>query len=140
MTAADTARTRANAQEMPNQIKLLLPVSCLLAMSSCATVLVRSGNEVEPAHVFPATKIDACFFWDVGIKGDPFLKHPSVKSSPCQRLRDGVGAIMDFPFSVVTDSILLPSDLIRIERSDDEKTGSGEQGGGGNSPALSAPP
>ena len=105
-------------------------------MSSCATVFVRSDSAGEPAHVFPATKFDAKFFWSAGIKGEPLLApaDPNEKNSPGGRLAYGTGAIIDCPFSVVSDVILLPSDLIRIGGSKEHKNTKGEQDGGGNAP------
>jgi uncharacterized protein YceK len=116
------------AKEMPHQIKLLLTVSCILAMCSCATVIVRSDN-APPCHVFPATKFDAEAFWAMGVKGEPPLTmaDPSLKNGPGERLAYGAGAVIDCPFSVVTDLIFLPSDLIRIGQSKDEKKNPGEQ-------------
>jgi len=92
-------------------------------MSNCATVIVRSDSAAESVHVFPATKFDAEAFWVMGVKGEPPLTmaDPSLKNSPGERLAYGAGAVIDCPFSVVTDVILLPSDLIRIGRSKEEK-------------------
>lgn len=59
----------------------------------------------------------------MGVKGEPPLTmaDPNLKNSSVERLAYGAGAVIDCPFSVVTDVIMLPSDLIRIERSKDEK-------------------
>jgi uncharacterized protein YceK len=114
---------------MSDMIKLALAVLSIPAMSSCATVFVRSDSAGEPAHVFPATKFDAEFFWRAGIKGEPLLApaDPDNKNSPGARLAYGTGAIIDAPFSVVSDVILLPSDLIRIRGSKEDKKSKGEQ-------------
>lgn len=114
---------------IPVPINLALSVLCILAISSCATVIVRSDGAAEPAHVFPATKFDAEAFWAAGVKGEPpfTMADPNLKNSPVARLAYGAGAIVDCPFSVVTDVILLPSDLARIGRSKKEKKTNGEE-------------
>jgi uncharacterized protein YceK len=113
---------------MPHQIKLVSSFACILAMSSCATVFVRSDIATPPTHVFPATKFDAEAFWALGVKGEPPLRmaDPNLKNSLGERLAYGAGAVIDCPFSVVTDVIFLPSDLIRIGRSKTEKKTPGE--------------
>ena len=104
------------SQEMPNPIRFVLSVLCLLVMGSCATVIVRSDSGAEPGHVFPATKFDAEAFWAAGVKGEPpiTMADPNLRIGPGERLAYGAGSIIDMPFSVVSDVILLPPDLIRI--------------------------
>jgi uncharacterized protein YceK len=109
-------------------------------MSSCATGFVRSDSADQPNHVFPATKFDAEAFWRLGVKGEPPLTmvDPNLKNSLGERLVYGTGAVIDCPFSVITDVILLPSDIIRIGRFKTEKKSPGESGRGGRiAPATS---
>lgn len=91
----------------------------MLLMSGCATALVRSKDAVEHRHVYPATVLDAKFFWDAGLKGEPLFvsADPKARNGPVKRVAYGVGAIVDAPFSVAFDTLLLPVDLMR--RNDD---------------------
>jgi uncharacterized protein YceK len=97
--------------------KILYPIAAaaVLGGSGCASVFVRSKNTVEPDHVFPATAFDGQFFWSAGVKGEPLLATADVreKNKPMVRLAYGAGALIDLPFSVAFDTLLLPVDLIR---------------------------
>ena len=92
----------------------------LLLTSGCATVFVRSKSTVDPQHVFPATAFDGQFFWHSAIKGEPLFAtvDPNERLNPVARFAYGVGSIIDLPFSIVFDTILLPVDLSR-RRADD---------------------
>ena len=94
----------------------------VLLTSGCATVFVRSKSTLDPEHVFPATTFDAEFFWNAGVKGEPLFAtvDPKQKNNPVARLAYGVGGILDFPFSIVFDTILLPVDLSRPRKKGDD--------------------
>jgi uncharacterized protein YceK len=81
----------------------------------CATALVRSDGTDDPGHVYPATAFDGQFLWNAGIKGEPlFARHdPRDRNGPVTRIACGVGAVVDLPFSIVFDTLLLPLDLTR---------------------------
>jgi uncharacterized protein YceK len=91
----------------------MLGAACVVLTSGCATAFVRSKNTVAPQHVFPATAFDGQLFWNSGIKGEPLFAtvDPNAKNGPVMRVAYGVGAIIDLPFSIVFDTILLPMDL-----------------------------
>ena len=94
----------------------------VLVTSGCATAFVRSKSTVAPKHVFPATTFDAQFFWDAGVKGEPlFATVDRQKNNPAARLAYGVGGIIDLPFSIVFDTILLPVDLSRHRAATEDK-------------------
>lgn len=86
-----------------------------MAASGCATAIVRSDSTVTSQHIFPATTIDAQFFWDIGLRGKPLFASadPNARCGPVAKLGYSVGAIADSPFSVAFDTLLLPVDLIR---------------------------
>ena len=93
----------------------VLAAAGVLATSGCATAFVRSKNTVDPQHVFPATAFDGEFVFEAGLKGEPLFApaDPKARNSPPARVAFCVGAIIDLPFSVVFDTILLPADLFR---------------------------
>lgn len=98
--------------------------------SGCATVFVRSPGAVAPEHVFPATVFDAQMFWEAGVKGEPLfvMAERDAKSSPFVRVACSLGAIIDAPFSIAFDTLLLPVDLTRAKRGVDEREINGEKG------------
>ena len=100
--------------------------------SGCATVFVRS--ESSPEHVFPATTFDAQFLWDDGVKGEPVFvaSDPEDRSSPVARLAYVLGGILDLPFSITFDTILLPLDLSRSGAPAGNKDAKGEPDGEAN--------
>ena len=104
--------------------------AAVLMTSGCATVLVRSPGADDGEHVFPATVFDAEMFWEVGVKGEPLFEMADrdAKSSPFARFAYGLGAIIDMPFSIAFDTILLPVDLVRAKRRVDEQDINGEDG------------
>jgi len=91
----------------------MLGAACVVLTSGCATAFVRSKHTVAPQHVFPATAFDGQLFWNSGFKGEPLFAtvDPNAKNGPVRRVAYGVGAIIDLPFSIVFDTILLPMDL-----------------------------
>ena len=119
-----------------------LGVVLLTLTTGCATVFVRSESTVPPEHVFPATTFDAQFLWHNGLKGEPLLAatDPNARSGPPARMAYTLGAVLDFPFSVAFDTILVPMDLIRA-RGPAENTETGEPDGAadGSPPSPSEP-
>jgi hypothetical protein len=69
-------------------------------------------------------------FWEMGVKGEPpFVRvDRDAKSSPFARFAYSLGAIIDTPFSITFDTILLPVDLIRARRRGDERGRDDETG------------
>ena len=100
----------------------IMGATSLLITSGCATVFVRSKSIVDPQHVFPATAFDGQFFWRSGIQGEPLFAtvDPKERLNPVARFACGVGSIIDLPFSIVFDTILLPFDLSRGRTGDTE--------------------
>src|SRR5436190_676186 len=92
----------------------------LLFMSGCATVFMRLQSNSHPEQVFPATTFDAGFFWDAAVKGEPLFArlNSDQKNGPVARLAYGVGSIIDLPFSIAFDTLLLPLDLLRPKKED----------------------
>jgi uncharacterized protein YceK len=104
----------------------------VLITSGCATAFVRSKNTAVPEPVFPATTFDAQFFWESGVKGEPLFatNDPKVKNGPLARLAYGLGGIIDLPFSIVFDTILLPFDLSRPKTPAEDGDTKGKQNDG----------
>ena len=98
-------------------IRTVVLMSVLLT-SGCATALIRSDGIADSEHVYPATVVDAQLFSEVGIKGKPLFAStdPKTRTGPVNRLAYGVGAVIDMPFSIVFDTVLLPVDLIGTNR------------------------
>jgi uncharacterized protein YceK len=101
-----------------------------LMTSGCATVFVRSPGAWAPEHVFPATVFDAQMFWEAGVKGEPLfaMADRDAKNSPFARVACSLGALIDAPFSIAFDTVLLPVDLFRAKRGVDERDLNGEKG------------
>ena len=93
--------------------------------SGCATVLVRSPDAGAPEHVFPATVFDAQMFWEAGVNGEPLFVRvdPDERNNSFARVAFGLGSMIDAPFSIAFDTILLPVDLIRAKRRVEEGEG-----------------
>jgi uncharacterized protein YceK len=100
----------------------LLAVLGIAMTSGCATSFVRSQDTSGPAHVFPASSLDAWCFWHCGIRGKPLFAttDPNSRSHPFTRVSFGVGATTDIPISILSDTILLPLDMTRSRTSRDE--------------------
>ena len=113
-----------------NKLTRLFVLVVVFTTSSCATLFVRSESTDKSKHVYPATVSDANFFWDCSIKGDPPFKlaDSKVKTQPFFRAGYGVAAVIDLPFSIVSDTIMLPVDLHRslTPTEEDEKINASE--------------
>ena len=101
-------------------VVILIGTSSLLLTSGCATAFVRSKSTVEPQHAYPATALDGELLWRSGVKGEPLFATttPNERINPLARLASGAGCIMDLPFSIVFDTVMLPVDLSRGRRND----------------------
>ncbi len=99
--------------------------------SGCATAFVRSENAVHSQHVFPATALDAQFLWHNGLKGEPLFAtiDPNERNRPPARIAYTLGAVVDFPVSVVFDTILVPVDLMRSKAPAENRDNKGEPDG-----------
>ncbi len=108
--------------------------ACVVITSGCATTFVRSESTVAPQHVFPATAFDGQFFWNSGVKGEPLFAtgDPKAKNGAVARVAYGFGAIIDLPFSIVFDTILLPIDLTRSGTPAEDRGTKGEPNGTAN--------
>jgi uncharacterized protein YceK len=85
--------------------------------SGCATIFIRSDSASLPKHVYPATAFDAQFFWGCSVRGRHPIDTPdsTTQIHPMTRVAFGVGSTIDFPFSIVTDTIFFPADLYRLK-------------------------
>src|SRR5262245_24024978 len=102
----------------------VIGVAGVLMTSGCATAFVRSKSTVDPEHAFPATAFDAQCFWNAGVKGEPLFAtvDPTQKNNPVARVAYAVGGVIDLPFSILFDTILLPVDLSRPRKEDKDAT------------------
>ena len=81
----------------------MLAMCITLILCGCATVVVRNHNLNDLASgsdrgrkIYPATRMDSSWVgWSVHEK-NPFLF---------------LGTLIDFPFSIITDTVLLPYDV-----------------------------
>lgn len=92
----------------------------------CATAFIRSDTSTGAVLVYPATTFDAQCLWECGIKGEhPLAMADSgAKSPPVVRTALGVGSLIDLPFSLVSDTVLLPVDLYRLGSQSEAVAGS----------------
>lgn len=97
--------------------------------TGCTTLYMRSESTGVTKHVYPATVFDAQCFWKLGIKGEPPLAMPdsATRSRPLTRAALGVGSVIDLPFSIVSDTVMLPVDLYRLSNSPDKLKTNNEQ-------------
>jgi len=111
-------------------MNMILALSVLFT-SSCATIFVRSDSTSKPVNVYPATRFDAEFMWESGVKGEPLLAipNPNVKNGPVTRLAYIIGGILDLPVSLLSDTIMIPFDLLAVP---DKQNRTGEQVSVGN--------
>jgi uncharacterized protein YceK len=99
----------------------------VLFASGCATAFERSSSTDDSEHVFPATTFDAQCFWESGVKGEPLMapSDSNDRNGPAARFAWGVGSVVDLPFSIVVDMILLPYDLLRPKTPDKVRESNG---------------
>jgi uncharacterized protein YceK len=114
------SRQGAKSPRKSFQVVRVLALASVVITSGCATALVRDSGERK--HAFPATTVDAEFLWDCGVKGKPLFGtlDREKRSDAGTRVARSIGAIVDLPFSIATDTILLPFDLLR-RKADPEK-------------------
>ncbi len=133
---SSAARVSSGVRHMKSQRSSKVVESLAAAMlaltaltSGCATVFVRSENTVHSQHVFPATSFDAQFLWHNGLKGEPLFAttDPNERNGPPARIAYTLGAVVDFPFSVAFDTILVPVDLIQCRAPADSRDNKGDQ-------------
>ncbi len=102
---------------MKHVLQWLLLTGALCA-SGCATGLVRTQPEKPPPGLYPATKLDCgCFIWGVGIRGSSSgSPEDAQRAGPLQRVMATLCGVLDLPFSLVTDTVFIPSDIRRIQQ------------------------
>jgi uncharacterized protein YceK len=107
----------------------IVATASIMITSGCATALVRDAG--KPQHVFPATTFNAQFFWDCGVKGKPLFAtlDRNKRNHPVARVANGIGAIVDLPFSIASDTILLPVDLFQSKTDAGRTTAKSEPDG-----------
>lgn len=105
-----------------------MKICCILAVaslfiSSCSTAFVRGGGDDGFERFYPATTFNAGLVWEASIKGNlPIAMAEDEEKAPIvSRLMFLVGGVVDLPFSVAFDTLLLPWDIARyFVRSDDD--------------------
>lgn len=95
-----------------------LPVVLALVLlnSSCATLLVRTDATDRNEHVYPATVVDAEGIWDCGVKGQHpmVIENPKARMNPFARTAFGLAFLIDMPFSIISDTVMLGPDVYRL--------------------------
>ena len=90
---------------------------------------MRSSPAPDIGPVYPATAVDGLWIYQTGILGEPPLATgEGEKMNPMRRLVYPVGGLIDLPISIVTDTVLLPYDLYKLSKTNDEKEGTIEPG------------
>jgi uncharacterized protein YceK len=96
---------------------------CLLALTGCSTLMVRDpGSDCErrnlPRMLYPATQGD--------FRSIRFIATETFSEHPLSAIMWSTVCIIDVPFSLISDTIFLPHDLVEIRRekhSAEEKQG-----------------
>lgn len=72
-----------------SKVVYVLGVACITLTSGCATAFVRSKSTGDPEHVYPATTLDAFFFWNCAILGKgPLPADPSYRVNLPDRITE----------------------------------------------------
>jgi len=135
------------------QIKIavsILGAAGALFISGCATAFVRSENTRNSPRAFPATAFDGEVFCESVIKGVPLgmvQADPNASNGPVARFACAVGVVIDLPFSIVSDTLLLPVDLNRSRtpatksdaKGEPDPPAHGSQPAGSNSDRMTPP-
>ena len=111
--------------------KFLLAFLPAVLLSSCATTIVRTESRPHSTPVYPATAFDGEFVWETSVKGRPLaptcllhrlLKQDCPKNGPIGRLAALAAGIIDLPFSLVSDTLVLPKDIWVWHRTRNDQT------------------
>jgi uncharacterized protein YceK len=92
---------------------VIIPLLLFFAPTGCASLGVRTGMYSERADLYPATAVDAGILTYVVTK--PFISQLDPTFSP--DAQEGLvylfvpASIIDLPFAVAVDTLLLPYDL-----------------------------
>jgi uncharacterized protein YceK len=88
-------------------------VTLCLIVSGCGTVAVTGERFLDPKPVglYPATRMDAALVHDSATGGTFIFREPFYLST--------VLFTIDLPISVVTDTLLLPVDIIALHRDEE---------------------
>lgn len=88
-------------------MKIVLQLIILMFLTGCAAIASRTGTEPVEC-IYPASSLDAAV-----IHG---AISPKEEGSLPVAIIFGVGAVMDFPLSVVLDTLSLPADAINSRK------------------------
>lgn len=115
----------------PRFPKVAIASVMAIFLSSCASMTIRSGEPPAKDLVFGATRMDLGMLWENGVRGDPvFQMAPawdsqtgvsSPKADPLTRAIVAFGCLFDLPFSLVSDTLFLPFDLLWPEQTEPAK-------------------
>ena len=97
--------------------QILTVVLLMSAVSGCGTVLSRPKPAVVQDGLYPATRTDGTLIWAGVTTGNCFFKQKGERW-----LYDAMGYTViplcfavDIPFSIVTDTVMLPFDIYRTK-------------------------
>jgi hypothetical protein len=99
----------------------------IFILTSCATTVVRTGfphslskHDQELMRFYPATILDG---GSIYLALSPGLeKEPILESVWKRRVILFIGGLIDMPFSLISDTVILPYDIyLFVKRPDDEE-------------------
>ena len=96
------------AKVRKEKMKCKLIIIALFCLNGCATSVYRFGEnhpEYSPKGIYPAVKTDFNFM--------EYVMNEGGGAPWFIVLATGVGVTIDIPFSFVTDTILIPYDLLK---------------------------
>jgi len=104
---------------------LRLIVLCTFFTAGCSTLMVRDpgagcGGDGGPKGLYPATQGD---FRSIG-----WICSDLVKEHPLEAIPSLLMCVIDIPFSLIFDTVLLPYDLTHLQRGKSTAAESKESG------------
>jgi uncharacterized protein YceK len=102
--------------EIMKQAQVILAILGVLLCSGCGTILVRTGAAADVKRPYPATRVDAQV---VSVWGE---EHNSGDIGQEYFRLASPFFLVDFPVSLITDTLCLPWDLLSKPREAESPT------------------
>jgi uncharacterized protein YceK len=94
---------------MKRLMTICLLSALVVGMSGCATSIARCDRASHP--VYPATRLDGYFFGASLTDGETFSGYMKWWERPIFL----TGSVIDLPFSLVLDTLMLPLDIMQLD-------------------------
>lgn len=103
---------------MSRSFQIAIVTTVAIFLSGCASVLVRQDTRPSRELIYGATRFDAAALWEAGMRGQPMFTtaNPADRMQPLLRIAVSVGSLLDLPFSLASDAVFLPFDLLVGEK------------------------